>query len=618
MDWKSDIICQLQDHKRQWTVYDEIIQHYNRLLENNATLQIQCIKLENDVNHLRLSNAGLEKASEASQELANVSNKLTVANEEVVMHLREKGELAREVLRLNHALTETNEKLAKVEIQLEQYKNENNLLTNKIEKSECEVNDLVQINEVLREEFLAVQNQLDQLQIDYNRIKPTCLEFERELEKEKRISAQREIELMECKKVQLEMLNAEVERYNQRAQQRNGLDTMEGDIVVITTDKNSSDPNSAARRNSNNSTSISNDIMLNSLDETLNRDRRNTTTGLATAGGNFFSSFKRIFGTGVTNATNDRLYRTSALYVSSSIPTHELYHWDCTELEVYTLLFQPSGTLLATGGSDKMVHLWELPSTGQPFKYCSLYGSHGAINALDFDNEGARLLAGCSGEKAYIWSYSDYRILKDTFTGHKGLIYTCKFISGTKLVTGSADRLIKIWDLQNRQCTRTLFAGSKCHDLVVIDAAGTIISGHFDKKIRIWDAYIDKCRTELQYNASITSLSYNVEKHQLLACFRDDTLKLIDLRQNNIIYSLSHNDFQVSTDTNKAILSPDGHYACAGSQDGSLFIWNTTNGICEKVLNKKHTTMVTAVAWHPEGRYVASCEKHRRVILWSD
>jgi hypothetical protein len=34
-------------------------------LENNAVLQIQCVKLEKDVHHLRLSNAGLEKASEA-------------------------------------------------------------------------------------------------------------------------------------------------------------------------------------------------------------------------------------------------------------------------------------------------------------------------------------------------------------------------------------------------------------------------------------------------------------------------------------------------------------------------------------------------------------------------
>jgi len=28
--------------------------------------------------------------------------------------------------------------------------------------------------------------------------------------------------------------------------------------------------------------------------------------------------------------------------------------------------------------------------------------------------------------------------------------------------------------------------------------------------------------------------------------------------------------------------------------------------------------MITSLAWHPEGRYLASCEKHRRVVLWSD
>lgn len=37
----------------------------NRLLDSNSSLQIQCNKLGNDVHHLRLANAGLEKASEA-------------------------------------------------------------------------------------------------------------------------------------------------------------------------------------------------------------------------------------------------------------------------------------------------------------------------------------------------------------------------------------------------------------------------------------------------------------------------------------------------------------------------------------------------------------------------
>lgn len=41
------------------------------------------------------------------------------------------------------------------------------------------------------------------------------------------------------------------------------------------------------------------------------------------------------------------------------------------------------------------------------------------------------------------------------------------------------------------------------------DASGTMISGHFDKKIRIWDTFSDHPRKDLQFNAVITSLSYN-------------------------------------------------------------------------------------------------------------
>jgi WD40 repeat protein len=51
----------------------------------------------------------------------------------------------------------------------------------------------------------------------------------------------------------------------------------------------------------------------------------------------------------------------------------------------------------------------------------------------------------------------------------------------------------------------------------------------------------------------------------------------------------SHDNFKVSTDTTKAILSPDGRYACAGSQDGSIVVWNTENKHCENVLKRKHT-----------------------------
>jgi hypothetical protein len=92
--------------------------------------------------------------------------------------------------------------------------------------------------------------------------------------------------------------------------------------------KRSSDPNATGLTNANNSSANGHDTRQNSLDEAFNRDRRNTTTGLTMAGGNFlFSKFQKIFNPGIINTSNDKLYRTSTFCVSASIPTREVHHW---------------------------------------------------------------------------------------------------------------------------------------------------------------------------------------------------------------------------------------------------------------------------------------------------
>ena len=73
----------------------------------------------------------------------------------------------------------------------------------------------------------------------------------------------------------------------------------------------------------------------------------------------------------------------------------------------------------------------------------------------------------------------------------------------------------------------------------------------------------------------------------LASCVRDDTIKLIDLRQNHIITSLSHDNYKVGCDFSRIAFSPDNLHICAGAQDGSLFIWNF-NGALETIL-KDHS-----------------------------
>lgn len=88
-----------------------------------------------------------------------------------------------------------------------------------------------------------------------------------------------------------------------------------------------------------------------------------------------------------------------------------------------------------------------------------------------------------------------------------------------KVVTGSHDRTLKIWDLRSIACIETKFAGSSCNDLVTTDSLGsTIISGHYDKKIRFWDIRTEKQADDVLLNAKITSL--DLSKGEQLVLFK--------------------------------------------------------------------------------------------------
>lgn len=103
---------------------------------------------------------------------------------------------------------------------------------------------------------------------------------------------------------------------------------------------------------------------------------------------------------------------------------------------------------------------------------------------------------------------------KHTLTGHSGKVMAAKYVQEPiKVVTGSHDRTLKIWDLRSIACIETKFAGSSCNDLCTTDSLGsTIISGHYDKKIRFWDIRTEKQADDVLMPAKITSLDLSKGK----------------------------------------------------------------------------------------------------------
>ncbi|XP_052013215.1 protein Atg16l2 isoform X2 [Apodemus sylvaticus] len=323
-------------------------------------------------------------------------------------------------------------------------------------------------------------------------------------------------------------------------------------------------------------------------------------------------SFKKRRGHSVGGVPEQR-YQSIPMYVSAQMPSQAQDVLDAHLSEVNAVCFGPNSSLLATGGADRLIHLWNVVG-GRLEANQTLEGAGGSITSVDFDPSGSQVLAATYNQAAQLWKVGETQS-KETLSGHKDKVTAAKFkLTRHQAVTGSRDRTVKEWDLGRAYCSRTINVLSYCNDVVCGDHI--IISGHNDQKIRFWDSRGPHCIQVIPVQGRVTSLSLSHDQLHLLSCSRDNTLKVIDLRISNIRQVFRADGFKCSSDWTKAVFSPDRSYALAGSSNGSLYIWNVNTGKLETSLQGPHCTAVNAVAWCFSGNHVVSVDQGRKVVLW--
>ncbi|XP_026645924.1 autophagy-related protein 16-2 isoform X5 [Microtus ochrogaster] len=370
--------------------------------------------------------------------------------------------------------------------------------------------------------------------------------------------------------------------------------------------------------------------------------------------------FKKRRGHSVGGAPEQR-YQSIPVCVSARIPTQAQDVLDAHLSEVNAVCFGPNSSLLATGGADQLIHLWNVVG-GRLEANQTLRGAGGSITSVDFDPSGSQVLAATYNQAAQLWKVGETQS-KETLSGHKDKVTAAKFkLTRHQAVTGSRDRTVKEWDLGRAYCepqshlpppshgalhysaamalgfmpfpfsvphccalpaflatvvfrgSRTINVLSYCNDVVCGDHI--IISGHNDQKIRFWDSRGPHCIQVIPVQGRVTSLSLSHDQLQLLSCSRDNTLKVIDLRLSNIRQVFRADGFKCSSDWTKAVFSPDRSYALAGSSNGALYIWDVDTGKLESSLEGPHCAAVNAVAWCFSGNHVVSVDQGRKVVLW--
>ncbi|XP_030055176.1 protein Atg16l2 [Microcaecilia unicolor] len=597
--WKRHIIRALkQRDRRQKASFQDVIQAYNRVLENTSFLQHLTGKIQTELTDPQISHTSRSPRTSllVPNSLESLHAMKEQYQEQVAVLQSTGGELAYKIIELNKSLVDKDGKL---------------------EEQEARVSELDQEVRHLEASRKCLQVLVDLQETDNAELKEgydTMLKCKHQREEELRIAVHKGEEA----------LQGIVKKKEQEAVHRNNKNEREKKIRISKVIKKATEKTVSIDMEREDVATL--DLKTLSLDipepqdsgKTLNRAFRSASATMLRSS-KFVETFKDLFDfrkrrVNSMCSQSENLYPRAPVCVAATIPSKAIFVLEAHDSEVNGVKFSPSSKLVATGGADRVIKLWNVIG-GRLQRIQDLEGCNSSITSVEFSPSGSQILAASADKAAHLWKLDGSKS-KDTLTGHNDKVTAAKFKSVVhQAVTGSMDRTVKEWDLHKGACLRSIKVPSFCTDVVCSDYY--IISGHHDKKIRFWDSRVTRCTEEIPVQGKVTSLNINPEQTQLLSCSRDDTLKVIDLRMNNVRQVFRADGFKCGGDLTRAIFSPDGNYAIAGSADGALFIWNVTTGHLEKSLQGMHSASVNAVAWSLSGEYVVSVDRRKMAVLWS-
>ncbi len=245
-------------------------------------------------------------------------------------------------------------------------------------------------------------------------------------------------------------------------------------------------------------------------------------------------------------------------------------------------------------------------------EYNRLEGHDNYVNSVSFSPDGKTLASGSADKTIKLWNLetgTEIRALK----GHDNYVVSVSFSpDGKTLASGSTDKTIKLWNLETGTEIRTLKGHDNYVNSVSFSPAGkTLASGSGDKTIKLWNLETGtETRTLKGHDDSVYSVIFSPDGKALASGSTDKTIKLWNLETGSEIRTFKGHDSPVIS----VSFSPDGKTLASGSVD--IKLWNLETG-SEIRTFKGHDNYVRSVNFSPDGKTLVSGSFDYTIKLWN-
>nr|CAD7602682.1 unnamed protein product [Timema genevievae] len=441
VNWRKCIISQL--HKRnklQSSCFQDLISSHNRVFDNATALRGENLHLTVQNEKLRQENLqglGITGDMKNSDKVQALEQKLLTQQEELTELHRRKGENAQQLVEMSRKLQEKERQLQALELSLSENVSVNTSLLAEINMYQNNMKELENMNQMLKDEHQALQLAFASLE-----------EKLRKTQDENRALLER---LISYKAKDADKMNEENENFvrKKQAKLQKELEEAAKDTRTVSPDrlKDGASPFLT--------TSIPTQVFLKFLGGEAEVGNRQLSHGQRNekADCKQHDNAKSVLRPGLSNLwpagcmrlfdpwlqdepdadyspapntiiTSSRPSISTILYCSQSgyhscwQPQHSCYiHLvlqDAHDGDVNAVKWSPVDRLVATGGADRKVKLWDVSKANQVESKGSLCGSNAGLMSVDFDSTGTLVVGASSDFASRVWTVADQRLRENS------------------------------------------------------------------------------------------------------------------------------------------------------------------------------------------------------------